>query len=251
VVFDFDGVVCDSTDECFVTSWNAWERWNARPGFRTEMAEFDEQERRIFGSVRPRVRGAGEYYVLRRCISEGIAINSQEQYDRLMDGWRIHLDPFKEVFYECRAQLRTMNLTRWIALHPVFDGAIEVMRTLLLQARLYVATLKDADSVRLILESQGLKLPQDRLLDQSVIRSKLQALDMIRDRVGCDRQDMIFIDDNVTHLLDPHHAGYPVALTSWGPLLSEYLDIARSVRIRILSDTSELHALVSLRSGSD
>jgi len=33
VVFDFDGVVCDSTNECLVTAWNAWERWNKTQWF--------------------------------------------------------------------------------------------------------------------------------------------------------------------------------------------------------------------------
>ena len=45
VVFDFDGVVCDSTDECMVTSWNAWEKWNERDAFRTNLREFNEKDR--------------------------------------------------------------------------------------------------------------------------------------------------------------------------------------------------------------
>ena len=42
VVFDFDGVVCDSTDKCMVTSWNAWEEWESRDNFRNDLSEFSE-----------------------------------------------------------------------------------------------------------------------------------------------------------------------------------------------------------------
>ena len=40
MVFDFDGVVCDSTNECLVTSWNAWEKWESRSTFRENLDDF-------------------------------------------------------------------------------------------------------------------------------------------------------------------------------------------------------------------
>ena len=48
LVLDFDGVVCDSTDECMVSSWNAWEKWNSGAQFRTSLSEFTEEEKRVF-----------------------------------------------------------------------------------------------------------------------------------------------------------------------------------------------------------
>ena len=80
-VFDFDGVVCDSTDECMVTSWNAWEEWESRDNFRNDLSEFSENYKSSFRKVRPRVRGAGEYYILCRALSEGISIDNQKIYE--------------------------------------------------------------------------------------------------------------------------------------------------------------------------
>ena len=76
IVFDFDGVVCDSTDECMVSSWNAWEKWQSRKGFRRTLAEFSVDELQAFRKVRPRVRGAGEYYILRRAFDENNLIDT-------------------------------------------------------------------------------------------------------------------------------------------------------------------------------
>ena len=37
-VFDFfDGVICDSTNECLVSSWNAWQTWTNRSNFRKRL----------------------------------------------------------------------------------------------------------------------------------------------------------------------------------------------------------------------
>jgi FMN phosphatase YigB (HAD superfamily) len=239
-VFDFDGVVCDSTDECMVSSWNAWEAWNSRTEIREKVEEFTKEEQVIFRKIRPRVRGAGEYYILRRAISEGISIESQDVYDNLERRWKDYLNPFKKVFFEMRDRLREINLDQWIDLHPIYIDVINVMKELHSQERLYIATMKDAESVRLILGKQGLVLPEENLLDQSKIKTKVQALDQFRDQLKCNKKDIIFIDDNVTHLLEPQLAGYSIYLTTWGNPISEYLSIAKDNYIPLLSDCAQL-----------
>jgi len=240
IVFDFDGVVCDSTDECMVTSWNAWEKWESRKSFRKTIDEFSEDEKSNFRKVRPRVRGAGEYYILRRAFSEGINIENQEKYNKLEKDWQEYIEPFKSIFFEARDKLRKNDVNAWINLHPIFDSVIETMKSLNNQNRLYIATLKDGKSVRLILGKQGLKIPTENLLDQSHIKSKLQALNQFQKQIGCDKSDIVFIDDNVTHLLGPKTAGYPVYLTTWGSTMEEYLRMAEQNHIPLLDDCTRI-----------
>ena len=156
------------------------------------------------------------------------------------DEWKDNIDPFKKVFFEQREKLRKIDLNSWIDLHPVFDDVIQVMKILDNENRLYIATLKDSTSVRLILNKQGLKITNNKLLDQSQIETKLQALDIFRNKVGCDKSDMIFVDDNVTHLSRPKSAGYPVYLAVWGNTIDEYLKIAQTSAIDTLGDCYEL-----------
>ena len=240
IIFDFDGVVCDSTDECMVTSWNAWEEWGSRKNFRKTVNEFSKEEKSSFRKVRPRVRGAGEYYILRRAFSEEINIEDQETYNNLEKHWQEYIEPFKSIFFKARDRLRKDDVSAWIDLHPIFDNVIEVMKILNKQDRLYVATLKDAKSVMLILNKQGINLSDKKLLDQSQIKTKLQALDIFRKRLGCNKDDRIFIDDNVTHLLDPKNSGYTVFLTVWGSILDEYLHIAKINNIQLLENCTKL-----------
>ncbi len=239
-VFDFDGVVCDSTNECMVTSWNAWEKWNDREGFRRSLESFSSDEIARFRDLRPRVRGAGEYYILRRSLEEGRLIEDQSTYDKFEEKWHEHLRPFKKVFFEMRDHLRKENLDDWIGLHQVFSDVVTVMKRLHGENRLYVATLKDERSVRLILEKQGLVLPPEHLLDQSQINSKLQALNMFIEQTGCTKDDLVFIDDNVTHLLEPKLEGFKVYLAAWSSPVKEYLDLAERHKIQTLNECALL-----------
>jgi phosphoglycolate phosphatase-like HAD superfamily hydrolase len=240
IVFDFDGVVCDSTDECMVTSWNAWEKWNERDNFRLDLTKFSKADKSEFSQVRPRVRGAGEYYILHRAFSEGLEIKCQEVYDQLEKKWKDKIISFKKLFFEAREILREIDLEAWVNLHPVFDGVIEVMKILNAQNRLYIATLKDARSVKLILSKQDLIIADENLLDQSQIKTKLQALDIFRTRVGCNQDEIVFIDDNVTHLLEPNRAGYTTYLTVWGNIMDEYIQIAQTHKINTLDTCYKL-----------
>ena len=239
-VFDFDGVVCESTDECLVSAWNAWEAWQSGDRFRKKISEFTELEKNRFQSVRPRVRGAGEYYILQRAFSENIEIKDQRFYELLGREWREHLEPFKAVLLEMRERVRLKDRSYWINLHPVYDEVLDFMRELHSRDLLYLATLKDRTSVAAILESQGIRIPEERLLDQSQISTKLDALDIYAARLKRPKRDFIFIDDNVTHLLAPKRAGYSVMLAAWGSGSEEYRSIAVENGIPILDSWREI-----------
>ncbi len=239
-VFDFDGVICDSTNECMVTSWNAWEKWNGRNEFLRSIDRFSDDDLDQFRNLRPRVRGAGEYYILRRSLEEGISIKDQSTYDEYEKKWREHLQPFKEVFFEMRDLLREEDLNGWTNLHQIFKDVVKVIKWLHSEGRLYIATLKDEESVRLILEKQGLNLPSGHILDQSRIKSKLQALYCFLDQTGFKKDGLIFIDDNATHLLEPKSEGFEVYLAAWNYPVKEYLDLATQHQIQILKNCNLL-----------
>jgi|APSaa5957512535_1039671.scaffolds.fasta_scaffold95659_2 phosphoglycolate phosphatase-like HAD superfamily hydrolase len=239
IVFDFDGVVCDSTNECMVTAWNAWERWNERDGFRCILDEFTQAEIDSFRPLRPYVRGAGEYYILMRAINTSdVIIRSQQDFDDLQQQWENQLNPFKEIFFMERNRLRKENLNSWIKLHDVYTDVINVMKKLHNEGRLLIATMKDSESVKLILIKNGINISPENILDQSQISSKLEALDYFVVDKNIKKEELCFIDDNVTHLLAPHNAGYDVYLTTWGKVMNEYLDIAKTNNLNVLSDCS-------------
>ena len=237
VVFDFDGVVCDSTNECMVTAWNAWERWKKRNGFRHRLDEFTQAEIDVFRPLRPYVRGAGEYYILMRAInSSNNLITSQENFDEMHHEWEEKLTLFKATFFKERQRLRNEDLNSWIDLHDVYADVIDVMKNLNNQGRLLIATMKDGESVKLILKKNGINISPENILDQSQISSKLEALDNFVANKKIKKENLCLIDDNVTHLIEPNNADFNVFLSGWGNTMEEHKIIAKDNNISVLND---------------
>jgi phosphoglycolate phosphatase-like HAD superfamily hydrolase len=244
VVFDFDGVICDSTNECMVTSWNTWEAWNGRSDFRYSVENFTTYEKVRFRALRPRVRGAGEYYVLNHLMQNNIVISTQADYEKEVIKSQHYFPEFKRIFFERRNNLRNLDLKRWLGLHEGYPDVVNLIRALNFSSNLYIATLKDGQSVRLILESYGVDVPAERFYDQSMISSKLEALKSIEIKEQCCRDDMIFIDDNVTHLIPPHNEGYPAVHAAWCGVLPEYLKLAEKSGITSIFECEDVSTFI-------
>ena len=63
-VFDFDGVVCDSTNECLVCSSNAMQKLEGNSNFKYYLSDFSEELIHSFSALRPFVKGGSQYYTL-------------------------------------------------------------------------------------------------------------------------------------------------------------------------------------------
>jgi len=240
IVFDFDGVVCDSTNECMVTAWNSWERFNMRNEFRLGINDFNKIEIKNFRDLRPYVRGASEYYIIMRSINDPeIKIENQKDFDDLRNKWKSNFNKFKTIFFEQRERLRNNNLNYWIDLHIIFNDVIIAMKKIHKEKRLLIATLKDKKSVMLILQKYGISIRQEDILDQEKITTKLEALDHFVLKKKILKEDLCFIDDNITHLIEPNNNNYKVFLSGWGSTLMEHKKKAIQYNIRVLENVDE------------
>ena len=239
IVFDFDGVVCDSTNECMVTAWNSWEKFNMREGFRLKVNDFNKNDIKKFRDLRPYVRGASEYYVLMNSIESKIKIKDQKDFDDLKNRWENNFRNFKTIFFEQREKLRNNNLDYWIDLHFIYQDVINKMKKLYNEKRLLIATLKDKKSVMLILKEYGISINPEDILDQEKITTKLEALDHFVLKKKILKEDLCFIDDNITHLIEPNNNNYKVFLSGWGSTLMEHKKKAIQYNIRVLENVDE------------
>ena len=240
VVFDFDGVICDSTNECLVTSWNAWQLYNGKSPSRKVLLDFSDEEILKFKQLRPRVRGAGEYLVLHYLIEKDIEISSNSEYEKYILMFKDNFSSYKKIFFECRNDLRSSDINKWLDLHTVFEDVINIIKDLNLNSYLYIATLKDGESVRLILKKYGIVVPSVNFYDQSDIKTKLEALELIRASSKNSHADIIFIDDNVTHLIEPYNQGYKVYHAAWSGVLTEFLTLANNYGITSVKNVKEI-----------
>jgi len=236
-VFDFDGVVCDSTPECLVTSWNAWESFNNRDNFRESLNEFSKDDINSFKELRYYVKGASDYYFLRRLLAEkreGV-IKSYKDFEKIKEINPEHAKVFKKTFFESRNKLKLKSIENWINLHEVYEEVISILKNFALKKKLYIATLKDDESVKIILDKYNLNLKDEYIFHQGIIQTKIEALSEIRNIEKVDKEQIYLFDDNVDHLKEPHLAGFNSYQTTWGNVPSDYIIESKKMGIPLIN----------------
>lgn len=239
LVIDFDGVICDSTYECLVVSYNAWQKYNNLEDRRFKISQFDKEYINIFKKLRPFVKGAGEYLVLFEIMKEDKINFSFDHYNSILTSIKDKLLTFKDIFLIERNILRKKNFEDWIALHIIYDDVLKFMKKFQIDNKLYIATLKDKKSICILLNSVNFKLNNNYILDSSQIQSKLDGLNIIRKSKNINIKDMFFIDDNIDHLIDPNKLGYKSYLANWCNPVSEFKAKANKNKINIINKIEE------------
>jgi len=233
-VFDVDGIILDSTDECLVVAWNAYQEYIGSNDFIRDISDADPDYSNKFRKTRKYVRSMGEYLVVFEVDYDQIKL--QEEYEEILS--RVSFDEiesFAKVFFNARNELKKMDYSHWLSLHRIYDG----IRRLLLECNrgndLYIVTGKDKESVIDLLASIDVHVKLDRVLDKQSAGNKLESLRLISEIEAVDKDKVKFIDDNVTHLIGPKEDGFNVVIGDWGYALPEHVGISQECNIPVLS----------------
>lgn len=176
---------------------------------------------------------------MRSINSQDNFIKNQKDFDILRNKWENKINVFKSIFFKERKKLKSLSIDNWINLHEVYNDVIKVMENLNSSNKLLIATLKDEASVNLILQKNGINILPKNILDQSQIESKIDALNLFVKNKNISKKDLCFIDDNVTHLIEPKKSGYDVFLSCWGNTVEEHKQLAIQEHIQILNSIKE------------
>lgn len=244
LIFDFDGVICNSTKECFITTINTYNKIN----FSNTQYHFESQIPKKFSEFyekflvkRNYIKGAGQYYFL----SENIFNNKNFKFDisnmtKQEKEYSHELDIFKRNFYDLRNEFKNNDYKQWISSHHIYHDVINFIKSVMDKNLLKIATLKDKKSVLDILGSVDISLNEDDILDQSQIKSKKEAILSFIDKYNKKPSDTYFIDDNIDHLLPLSDLNCNIFLSTWNHLDDEFVNIAKSNNINILRNIREL-----------
>ena len=218
LVLDFDGVICDSVEECFVSSWEARFRLH---GGEDPVPPPPAGGLAAFARMRPFVRNGEDFLVILEAVGRGIAVGSQAAFDALAEEiGPLVLADFKARFYDARERLLAEERGRWLRMNRVYPHA----RAALLAAAgaglaLRILSTKRPPYIIEILSANGVAFPPQHVCHTTgpkvpVVRELLAAS-------GCARA--VFIDDQVDYLAgldDPRIEG---RLAAWGYVRPEWL----------------------------
>ena len=229
---DFDGVICDSRAECMITSYNAYRTvffGSTRDCFEEKV--IPEKDRELFVAYRYLVRIAEEYKLLwdlifsKKVISKDLPIYLQTKSDKES------LDLFKKTYFEKRYLWMNHDLESWLMHNKLFDGIFEKVKDLNSNNLISIVSAKDEKSIRTILEFNEIHVPEKSIYgneygDKNDILKKIIEFQ--------DRQDIVFIDDNLDNVLTAKGFGIPSYLASWGYLSDGTLRNAEKEQVTVI-----------------
>lgn len=260
VIWDFDGVLCDSLFECItVTRLASYSLENPGSVFSEQaLAEICSEKvvKDLYGKMRvlrPFVNKGQDYlwqyYYFDKLIK---CINSQEQYQECLENiWDPEKDKLYETtFYRTREILSKLMGNNYFSILQAFDGVIKAFNYSLTNYRTYICTARNMDSIIKWLKHNSIKLPSGNIYSKdwngeqvNSCHTKSEQAKLILKKEEIGRYDQfILIEDqvNVPAELVSEFMGMKVVHASYGYGLQSDWDQANLRNIRTKKDPSEL-----------
>ncbi len=223
---DFDGVLCDSLPECFVSSLLAWNRWKERkpdsPGGILQLADRDHAGLKRFEALRPFVRNGGDYLFLHHAIEYGTAVREQKDFDALMLHYPELAAAAGDLFQHCRSELLAADRERWLDLNPLFKGIPRLLEREAHNGSAFILSTKPVRFILEILRHNGIAWAEERCICSGG-RPKVDIIDEVLSAQGARTETAWFVDDQIDHLLLPRRSKIVPLLASWGYIKKEWL----------------------------
>ena len=245
LVLDFDGVICDSLDECFASSWNAYYHLylGRRPAY------MPVSLRRDFARLRPLVRGGADFMLIQEMLDKGESASRQSEFDALArSAGEEKLRLFHDLFYKARAEILDTDRQSWLAMNRIYPHMASGLSRLPATAPVYILSTKKPEFIAEVLSAKGIEFARERIL-YSGTEKKLTRVAEVGRAGGF--TEATFVDDQIDHLLCEEAAHPDIArkavprirtfLASWGYVKEEWLK--EPLRVPVLTP-QELPALL-------
>ncbi len=241
-VFDVDGVIIDSTEECLIIAWNAYQNFCNKQNYIMHPDQANADYIKHFKSIRNYVRSMDEYMIVfRTSLGE---ITNQQTYEIKLNILNVEeRERFGIYFFESRKEFKANDKNAWFSLHTIYPGIEQIIREINNTLSTYIVTGKDKNSVLDFFSLLNVDIASDKIFDKNAAKNKLTALEKIYQIEKVNREEICFLDDNVTHLISPSEKGYRVLLADWGYGMPEHFSLAKSKNIKIISLESLLHTI--------
>jgi len=224
---DFDGVICDSVDECFVSAWLAYADYIGHQPETVALADY-----KLFKQYRPLIRRGADYLLLQLCIDRGIVLSDQSDFDRQEEEMGdAGMEALHTQFYKTRSKLLKDNKLYWLNLHRIYAGISEALASVSDTA--WILTTKEVSFVYEILAHNGLAWSKERI----ICSGKRRKLEVIGEILK-DGQNAVFVDDQIDHFFPNSGSRASCFLASWGYVQPEWLN--RDVEVLTIQDFVEL-----------
>jgi phosphoglycolate phosphatase-like HAD superfamily hydrolase len=215
IFLDFDGVLCDSVQECFVSSRLAYRN-------ETNLKAVDSTPQSVkekFYSYRPLIRTGADYVLLQEALDKDIPLTGQKEFDDLQElRGPETMSAYREAFYSAREYLLKNHRDYWISLNPLFECFIPGLKAAAGNTVYTIISTKKNTFIAEILDANEIRWPIERIIDSG----KKRKLSIIGEYVT-DTDRTLFVDDQIDHLIGNSDPRIEPKLAEWGYIKDEWL----------------------------
>lgn len=209
---DFDGVIVDSIEECYIVSYETFFNNHEKP-------DDIEKHKKTFFKHRGLVRPPYEYSALHKTILK--LMNKDyliSDFISTFSGFSTAMKnsdkkKFEEDFFKTRLQFQEKDFISWIKMNPLTEFGKTLLNSLNVET--YIVTTKNRQATEKILDFYGIKV-KGIFSHQEVQNagSKGNLLTEIMNSSGI--EEAIFIDDAVEHLDSVNDPRIRCFFADWG-----------------------------------
>ncbi len=259
LALDFDGVIVDSVFDSLFVGHNAYLRLYG-PGkkkyFGGELFTFEnweeikkqhQEEIKYYRTLRPYIRGATDYGLIQKLIEENKFVKNQEEFDNYRKTVKFDFKAYEKKFYKERERLQNINYRAWFNLEPPYSKVIEGIKKLLEECtKIVIATSnrRKAIAKSFTPEYFGFTIKPEDILDKRFGEDKSEQMKQIIKLYNIKFEDIYFVDDQVSHLIQTRALGVKVILAGWSYATKAQKEEARKQNISIIEKEEDFYPMV-------
>ena len=239
IFFDFDGVLCDSMDECFLSSWMAYHRF----GRQQEPATVSLAARQQFAQLRPFIRDGQDYLLIHDLVEQGIQISTQVEFDQQLQlAGKTRMQQFRDWFYRARNYLIDTDFAYWCQINKLFPGVTELLHQYAKHPGLYILSTKRPQYIREILKFARIPFSEEHVLYNGASSKMVIIQQVLADYPGTTAH---FVDDQISHFLQNDDTRIIPYIPAWGYIKPQWL--TSGFKVLQLEELPQLFSLLPVQ----
>ncbi len=210
LTLDFDGVICNSIDECFITSYNTFYRSNLKI-----ISEFPNNIRKYYYQNRRYVRPAGEFYLIYKAYENGLLELNVPTFNLLKDENRKEIISYEKNFFACRDLLKR-NKSEWLSMHKMYDHVKTFLEEY--NGKVFIVTTKDRESIEMLSEHFGFRNQVWDIFTKEISTNKAELFSILFSKYinELKGKHLAYVDDNEWNLAEVQHFPMSLYFAGWG-----------------------------------
>jgi phosphoglycolate phosphatase-like HAD superfamily hydrolase len=259
LALDFDGVIVDSVLDSLFVGHNTYLRLydrEVKKNFGGELFTFENWEKikrnyqkeiKYYRTLRPYIRGATDYGLIQKLMEEKKVIESQEEFDSYRNSVDFDFEDYEKEFYKERERLQNIDYRAWFNLEPPYPKIIQGTKKLLEEEiKIVIATSnrRQAITKSFTPEYFGFTIDPKDILDKRFGEDKSEQMRHIVKFYKVNFEDIYFVDDQVSHLIQTRPLGIKVILAGWSYATEAQKEEARKQDILVIEREEDFYIII-------